>query len=157
MEPITDTFRIPRYLLARLAAEEYVRQFWWFVLVVPLFGAVMMILGSGIMKLIGYFALAWPLTIPVRAVLGGWKAGGFFSSGVLLGMDEENLYFAGTKGKGMKLPLGSVRKAIQRNGFLILRFGIGQFVPIPEAALGDREQELLERLTEPADLEPPPF
>jgi hypothetical protein len=153
VEPIT-TFRIPRYLLARLAAEEYVRQFWWFVLVIPLFGALMMVLGTGLLRWIGYFALAWPITIPTRAVLGGWKAGTFFSSDVQLAADDENLYFAGPNGKGMKLAMGSVRKVIERHGFLILRFGIGEFVAIPREALGEKEGVLVDRINRTLITEP---
>jgi hypothetical protein len=142
VEQITDTFRIPRYLLARLAVEEYVRQFWWFVIIVPLFGIVALIWGSGILQAIGMFAVLWPVTIPARAVLGGWKAGTFFSDGVKLAADEDALYFAGQKGKGMKLSLSSVRKVAERHGFLVIRFGIGDFVAIPTEALSEHRQRL---------------
>ncbi len=148
MEPITDTFRIPRYVLARLAAEEYVRQFWWFVLIVPLFGAVAFVWGSGLLQAIGILGILWPVTIPARAILGGWKAGTFFSSGVRLSMDDEALYFAGSNGKGMKLSRSSVRKVVERHGFLIVRFGVGEFVAVPLEALGDRKGRVTQELTD---------
>lgn len=146
MTLLTEPYRIPRYLLARLAAEEYVRRFWWFVLIVPLSGLIMMMIGSGLMQVIGMFAVLWPVTIPARAVLGGWKAGTFFSSGVRLSVDDEFLYFAGKNDKGMKLRIASVRSFVERYGFLILRFGIGEFVAIPLEALGDQRTSLLDAL-----------
>jgi hypothetical protein len=141
------SYRIPRYLLARLAAEEYVRQFWWFVLIIPTFGIVAAVFGSGLLQVIGYFAILWPATIPARSILGAWRTGTFFSDGVDLALSEGNLLFTGKLGKGMKLKLSSVRSVQKRYGFLMLRFGIGEFVAVPLDPLGPQanllEQALL--------------
>ncbi len=142
----TEPFRIPRYLLARLSAEQYVRSFWWFVLVVPLFGILALFSGSAIIQAIGIFAILWPITIPARAVLGGWKAGTFFSGGVSLEVSDRTLYFHGTAGDGMKLSMDAVRKAEVRHGFLLLSFGIGEFVAIPATALATNGEGLLRAL-----------
>ncbi|HWD39441.1 MAG TPA: hypothetical protein VG944_11370 [Fimbriimonas sp.] len=140
----TPAFRIPRTILARLSAEVYVRMFWWFILVPPLFGALALYLGAGLMQVIGIFGIMWPLTIPARAVLGGWKAGTFFSQGVSLEARDGILYFHGADGRGMKLALSSIRKVEERHGYVLLIFGIGNFVAIPSAALGDEKSELME-------------
>jgi len=139
-------FRIPRYLLARLSAEQYVRSFWWFVLVVPIFGIVAMVFSTGLLQVIGMFAILWPVTIPARAILGGWKAGTFFSNGVTLESDDSHLYFHGKDSEGMKLAISAIRKVNLRHGFVLLSFGIGQFVAIPAEALGDQVATFLETL-----------
>ena len=140
-------YRIPRTILARLAAEEYVRSFWWFVAVVPLFGMVSLVVGSGLIQVIGMFAVLWPLSIPARAVLTGWKAGGFFSDGVSAELRDGKLYIHGQNGKGMVLDADRVRRVVERHGYLLVQFGIGNFVAIPASALGDRKAEFEAQLS----------
>jgi hypothetical protein len=126
-------------MLARLAAEEYVRSFWWFVIIPPLFGMVAMFSGNRVIYAIGLFGLFWPFTIPARAVLTGWKAGGFFSQPVTVRIEGEMLLFFGAGDRGMKLHLASVRKVVDRNGYVLFVFGIGQFAAIPSEIVQDVE------------------
>ena len=95
------------------------------------------------------FAILWPVTIPARAVLGAWKTGGFFASGVDLSLDHEYLLFTGSRQTGMKLKTSSVRSAKRRHGFLLLRFGIGEFVAIPLESLANRASILEEAIKDP--------
>ena len=127
----TEPFRIPRYILIRLAAEEYVRTFWWFVLITPLFGLLALFSGIAVLQVVGSFAVIWPLTIPARAALTGWKAGSFFEHPSSMELDDEDLVFHGQNGKGMRLSTARIRKVLERNGFLIVKFGVGEFVAIP--------------------------
>lgn len=119
-----------------IASGEYLRAFWWFVLPVPLFGALaFMFGGTQIMKGVGLFAILWPLSIPARAVLATSKAGRLFENGVHLSADDENLYFHGVDGSGLRLRIDSVRDAVRRPGFVVLRLRSLGFVPVLESAL----------------------
>jgi hypothetical protein len=132
----TEPFRIPRYVLIRVAAEEYVRTYWWFVLITPVFGLLAIFSGVYLLQVIGIFAALWPLTIPARAALTGWKSGSFFEKPSSLELVDDELLFHGENGRGMKLSVPSIRAVIERNGFLIVKFGIGEFVAIPLATPG---------------------
>jgi hypothetical protein len=98
------------------------------------------------------FAILWPVTIPARAALGTWKTGKFFADGVDLSYDPEFLYFAGETGSGMKLRLANVRAIQHRHDFLLLRFGIGDFVAIPTAKLAENEPLLTKAIAEQSPL-----
>jgi hypothetical protein len=129
-----------------------VRRFWWFVLITPIFGLAVLVFGTGLLQVIGIFAILWPLTIPARAVLGAWKTGGFFAAGVTLTLDDDYLLFAGNREAGMKLRLAAVRSIAKRHGFMLLRFGIGEFVAIPLSQLEERASVLESEIVRESEL-----
>lgn len=134
--PVATEYRVPRTVMARLAMMEYLRRFWWFALVPPVFGVLALSSGWQGMLLPGFIALLWPFTIPARAVLATWKAGKFFERGVLVYLQDGKLMFVGTQGaKGMRLDLNSITSVGETARYLLLRFRHMGFVPIDRAAL----------------------
>jgi hypothetical protein len=131
--PYSDQpFRVSRFVLSRLAAEQYIRAFWWFVAIPPLFGVLCLFSGSQVLFSLGMFGILWPVSVPARAVLISRKAGRFFSQPTWVRQEGYTLYFSHESGSGMKLSLGSVRKIDERHGYLLLTYGIGEFVAIPK-------------------------
>jgi hypothetical protein len=135
---------IARFELAKIAALEYFRNFWWFALVIPLFGVIAIVFGAGQLKIIGIMAVCWPLTIPGRSLLATGKSARLFTSGCIVWSDGENLYFEGDDGKGVRMKPENFRKRIESNQYDILstrRFGIAP-VPINAWPDGTRERFL---------------
>jgi hypothetical protein len=124
-------FQIPRYILARLAAEIYVRSFWWFIIIPPVFGVICLFSGSQLLYGVGMLGVLWPITIPARAAFISAAAGKFFSKPVRVVLSANTLYFYGSESRGMKLSLANVRKIEERHGYILLIYGIGQFAAIP--------------------------
>jgi hypothetical protein len=130
--PLSDQpFRVPRFILGRLAAEQYIRSFWWFVAIPPAFGVVCLFSGSQVLYAIGTFGILWPATVPARAVVITRKSARFFSQPTRLHISDKTVYFSHDAGDGMKLSLASVRKIEERHGYILLIYGIGEFVAIP--------------------------
>jgi hypothetical protein len=136
-------YQIDRFTLARISVTEYVRQFWWYIAIVPLFGLVAVIFGFGPLRVIGITAMLWPLTIPGRAVLSTGKAAKLFRAGTYATWDETAIYFHAANGGGMKLEWMAVRAVVLSGAFLVFRTRRLGFVPIPLAALSDTQIEQL--------------
>ncbi len=138
-------YRISRYDLARLATEEYLRSFWWFVMIVPSFGLVALVFGQGILQIVGYLALLWPFTIPARAILSTNKASRLFRNGTKLTTSDSAMFFHSPDGKGLKLDLDSVRGVVERREYTLVQFRswnpvpLPAFVPIPNAAFASKD------------------
>jgi hypothetical protein len=130
----TRLFRIPRTVLARLGAEEYLLHFWWLVLGFPLYGLWALLLsGTDALRLTGMVALAWPLTVPARAVLSTNKG--------------DTLFFVPEGGDGFRLAIASVIRLVTRNGFYILRLRRLGFVAVPQDAfVSDEDRTQFEQL-----------
>ena len=140
---ISKRYQISRVELARLAAEEYVRSFWWFLGITPLFGIVALVTTTGLLQVIGWFAILWPFSIPARAVISSSRAGKLFAKGTWFKLEDGVLYFHGDDGKGMKLTLRGVRDAVMRGEFLVLRTRRYGIVPIPVGAVSQDELRYL--------------
>ncbi len=128
-------YQIDRFTLARISVGEYVRQFWWYIAIVPAFGLAAVIFGFGPLKVIGVTAMLWPLTIPGRAALSTGKAAKLFRAGTYATWDENAIYFHAATGGGMKLEWNAVRTVVQTGDYIIFRTRRLGFVPIPASAL----------------------
>ncbi len=131
----TETFRVSRLQFAYLAVAQYLRTYWWFAAIVPLFGVAMLALGSGVMKVMGLMALFWPFSLPARAILATSRAGKLMEKGAWASLEDDVLYLHGTDGDGLKLALSKVRRVERRRGFLVLVLARGDFVALPLSAL----------------------
>lgn len=147
----TRPYVVSRLRLAYLAAEEYFRTFWFFVVAIPLGGLALLAFGDATIKAIGVFAILWPASIPARAIIISTKASRLFSSGVVMRAGDEEIEFLGTKpaksGKPMRLaiPRHMIRGVVQRQGMLLLRTYRLTFVPIdPGAFEGDGDLQAFE-------------
>lgn len=148
----TRPYVVSRLRLAYLAAEEYFRTFWFFVVAIPLGGIALLAFGDPTIKAIGVFALIWPASIPARAILISTKASRLFSNGVMMRAGEDEIEFLGTKpGKGGKpmrlaIPRTLIRGGlVRRQGMFLLRTYRLTFVPIdPEAFESEADQKAFE-------------
>lgn len=145
----SESFRVGRLPLAYLAVTQYVRTFWWFVAIIPLFGLVATIFGDGILRVMGLMALLWPISLPARAIVATSKVGKLLEKGAWASLEDGVLYLHGKDGKGQKLSLREVRRIEWRRGFVVLILSRGQFLALPEAGIG---QEFAEKLEETAKL-----
>lgn len=136
----TAPYKISRLRLAYVAAEEYLRSFWFFAAAVPLGGLAFLLFGTGVLKIIGAFALMWPFSIPARAIMITSRAAKLFTTGVVMRLGEEEIEFLGTTpgAKGLPLrmafPTGRIRDAVTRQGVLIVRTYRHDFAPVDPAA-----------------------
>ncbi|AIE88187.1 hypothetical protein [Fimbriimonas ginsengisoli] len=147
----TSSYRVSRTELTNLATAEYLRQFWWFVAVTPVFGLLALIFGSGPMQAIGMFAILWPFSIPARSVLSTAKTSRLVSGGCRVRINDDLLEFLGEKpgpsGKPyrMVIPFVNVRELVRRKEFLLVRTRQLAFVPIRLDAFGSpSEVDMLE-------------
>jgi hypothetical protein len=142
--PLTSKkYRVSRIVLARLAAEEYVRTFWWFVLIIPIFGVICLAFGSGLLQVIGFMAVLWPFSIPARAVLSSSKAAKLLTRGTWVKLENGTFFFSAEDGKGLKLSLSSVRDVVVRGDYALVRMRRFGFIPIARAALAEGDLEKL--------------
>jgi hypothetical protein len=151
----SDTYTVPRAELAMLAAREYLRLFWWYVLIVPLFGLVLVLFAEGIVRAIGGIALLWPFSIPARSVMASGKAGRLFADGCHMEADEERIVFYGNAERQPRLrfviKLDQVRALIDRGEYLLVRTMRYGFAPIKVSAFEDpQDVERLKRTVERA-------
>ena len=135
----TSVYRIPRTVLARYAALEYLSNFWWVAIIVPLFGIACLIFTKGLIQAIGLFAVLWPFSIPARAIVATNKSARFFGSGVTAFVEDGVIYFGSEAGGGMKLALSRIRDARRIGDYLRIRMGLGQFVLIPVNAIPNED------------------
>jgi len=143
----TQPFRISRNRLAFLAMEEYLRSFWWYVAIVPIFGLAAVITSEGLLRAIGAMALLWPFSIPARSIVTTAKSGRFFRDEVWMSTGDDALYFHSETSKGMMLRLSSVRDLVRRGDYLLVRLRRLGFVAIPAAAFeSDADRTAFERL-----------
>jgi hypothetical protein len=116
----SEEFTVHRVIVARITAEAYVRQFWWFILPGPLFGILLLIFfHEPMIQAFGALGCVWPLTIPFRAYLLTFGLGKRMSKPTTLLVMEEGLFFQNPDG-GFKIRFGALRNAYIRHGMLIL-------------------------------------
>ena len=139
----TQPYVVPRLRLAYIAAEEYVRSFWFFVLGIPLGGVALVAFGDRSMQVIGMFALLWPFSIPARAILITNKASRLFASGAWMRAGEEEIEFLGTKpganGKPLRMAISRdlIRDVVTRQGMYLVRTYRLNFAPVDPSAFRD--------------------
>lgn len=154
----TNPYVVSRLRLAYIAAEEYFRTFWYFVLAIPLGGIALLAFGDPTIRAIGFFAIIWPFSIPARSILISTKASRLFSAGVVMRAGDEEIEFLGIKegrkGKPMRLaiPRNMVRDTVTRQGMLLLRTYRLNFVPIdPESFATPEDRGAFEESLRPSD------
>lgn len=130
----TEPFRVGRLELAYLGVAEYLRTYWWFAAIVPLFGILMLVLAPGVMKAMGVMALLWPFSLPARAIVATSKAGKLMERGVWASLEDGVLYLHG-EGTGLKLSLAKLRRVERRRNFLVLSMARGDFLALPLRAV----------------------
>lgn len=140
-------YRLSSTEFVNLAASEYVRTFWWYVAIVPLFGLLAVVFGEGPLRTIGGMAVLWPLSIPARAVLSTAKARRLFGAGVRARVEEDGLYIVPSQPgvKGLRLRWGWVRSVRERGEWALIqtrRFG---FLPVPV----ETGREIMRRFVSP--------
>lgn len=116
---------------------QYLRSYWWFAAIIPLFGVIATIVGSGLLRGMGIFALLWPFTLPARAIVASSKTGKLLEKGAWASFEEGFFYLHGENGQGFKMSLGSVRRVDRRMGFFVLVIPRGAFIPIPLSAASE--------------------
>lgn len=143
----TSSYRLTRTDFARLAAVEYLRSFWWFFAIIPLFGLILIIFTSGLLQVIGMTAILWPFSIPARSVLNTTKASRLFTGGCRLAVFEDRLEFRGEKperksGKPLRLIVkeNEIRDVVRRGDYLLVRTYRLRSAPVAVAAFADETQ-----------------
>jgi hypothetical protein len=133
-----------------MGALEYLRLFWWFAAIIPLFGLFAVIVGSGAVRAVGAMALLWPITIPSRSLMATGRAGRMFSAGCHMEADDENVTFSGNPDRQPRLrfvlPMSDIRDLLDRGDYLLLRTRRFGFVPIPLEAFDEGGREAFEQL-----------
>ena len=141
----TSEYRVSRSELALLASGEYLRNFWWFVLVTPLFGVLAFVFTSGLLQVIGLMAILWPFSIPARAVLSTSKSARLFRS-CYMKADEDAVTFYGSETQPKQLrfqvPLAAIRSVRETRDFVILQTRRYGFAPIRVNAFSSEDDRL---------------
>lgn len=135
----SQPFTVPRVVLARAAAEAYVRQFWWFILPGPLFGLVMMLFArEPYEQAFASLLFMWPISIPFRAyVLTGGLARKLKKPTTMVATDKA-LLFSNEDSKFL-VRYEVLRQATVRNGMLVLRSRRFDAIIVPLRAFKDDE------------------
>src|SRR5687768_2673672 len=141
----TATYTVSRSELALLGAREYIRSFWWFVIVTPLFGVLAVLFTTGLMQVIGFMAILWPFSIPARSVIATSKSSRLFSGGCSMEANDQDIVFLGpesaTKRLRFRIPLATVTSLRESGDLLILRTSRLGFAPVRVTAF-DSDQDL---------------
>ena len=140
----TDPFRVSRLALAYLGVAQYLRSFWWFAAIIPLFGAIALLTGSGVLQVMGLMALLWPLSLPARAIFATSKSGRLLERGAWASLEGSTLLLHGENG-GLRLDLSNVRRIERRRGFIVLSLPRGDFLALPLTGIGPEFAKGVER------------
>lgn len=137
----SQEFIVPRVVLARAAAEAYVRQFWWFILPGPIFGLAMMLFArEPYEQAFASLLFMWPISIPFRAyVLTGALARRLRKPTTMVAT-EDALLFSNEDSK-FKVGYDVLRQATVRNGMLVFRSRRFDAILIPLTAFKDEEDQ----------------
>jgi hypothetical protein len=116
--------------LILLGVREYWRTFWWFILIVPVFGLGLLIFAQGPLQVIGYMGLVWPFSIPARAAIASAKSTRLFGPGCWMDGDAHEAVFYSAddvpKPLRFRLPYSDIRAVRNIGDLLVLqtrRFG----------------------------------
>jgi len=143
----SNEFMVHRVVLARMAAEAYVRLFWWFVLPGPLFGIILLAVSrEPLIQAIGAFGCIWPATIPFRAYLITWKLGRrlYAKQTVLTAVDEGLLFDA--EDNHFRIAYAGLRSAYVRHGMVVMNTKRYQVLLVPTSAFSGDDGSLFLRV-----------
>ncbi len=121
-----------------MAAEAYVRIFWWFILPGPLFGIVVLIFAHDpTLQAIGALGCIWPATIPFRAYLISWKVGRrMYGHPTTVTAVDEGLLFDSSD-EHFKIAYSGLRNAYVRHGMVVMNTKRYKALFVPMSAFDD--------------------
>jgi hypothetical protein len=134
-------FTIHRVIVARMAAEAYVRLFWWFILPGPLFGIIVLMFSrEPVIQAVGALGCVWPMTIPFRAYLITAKmARRLYSHPTTLVATDTSLLFIGEVNK-FKADYTALRNAYIRHGMIVINTKRYAVLLVPVIAFGSEKE-----------------
>lgn len=141
LTPLGEPYRIPRTQLALWGAREYVRRLWWAFVAIPITGILFLTLTDYyLLRIIGFMAIMWPLTIPGRSLLATRGASRRLSLPTRMLRDDEFVYFeTEPTERSYRAALSGLRSATVRSDALVLEVAPLRFVFVPLSALGGAE------------------
>ncbi|MFZ4508702.1 MAG: hypothetical protein ACOYON_13485 [Fimbriimonas sp.] len=109
-------------VLVRLATEAYLLTLGWAMVSIPLFGLIVLFFPLGpVVQVVGWIALTWPLTIPMRGYLVSYRLAKRYGKPHRLRLDGEWLLVAPDSGEqGVKLKLDSIRSVRKRGDWAVV-------------------------------------
>ncbi|CAN5467070.1 hypothetical protein BH11ARM1_BH11ARM1_11770 [soil metagenome] len=141
----TSPYSVSRTEMMLVASKEYWRGFWWYMLIVPVFGLCCLIFGNGLLQAVGMMAILWPFSIPARSVLTTNRANKLFSSGCVCELTESEIVFIGEKAEPKRLryriALDDIKDVVDRDPWVLVRTRRLGFVPIRESAFSSDEEK----------------
>lgn len=144
MTALSETYRLTRSQVAYWGAREYIRRLWWAFVAIPLSGVLLLIFGSGLMRVIGVMAVVWPLTIPARSTLATRGVARRLTLPTTLLKDDEYLYFATEpRERSFRVKLSEIRSATLRGDALVIEIRPLGFAFVPFGALGGKSEAAL--------------
>jgi len=153
---VTKVYSLSRTELARIASEEYIRQYWWFAAPIPVCGIFFLIFATGPLQVLGMLMLLWPFSIPARSVVFTTKSSRLFSGGCHVEATSEEITFIGEYNKDQKrlryvITTDRIREVVNRRGILLIRLRTPGLTPIrADAFESDEDREAFFRLVEEA-------
>lgn len=144
----SQEFTVHRVVVARITAEEYARQFWWFIAPGPMFGIVLVLfMRDPLFQAIGALGCVWPLTIPARAYFITAGLAKALSQPTKMKMTEEGIAFL-SPFKSFWMPFQTLRVVTERHGYVILNTKRFRTMLMPKSALGERAYDFYRILKE---------
>lgn len=133
----SQPYTLSRSILARFSAEQYVRNLWFVIAGVPVFGLFAVFMpGTELTQTIGWFCLGWPLTIPLRGYLVTAKMASRFSRPTKVVLTGEDLLVASEGSvKGLRLSRNQIRSVSERYGYVVVTSRRLAFLLVPSSAL----------------------
>lgn len=124
----------------RVAAEEYLRRFWWVILGVPVSGLLMLLLiDHPVVKYLGFVGVCWPLTIPARAVLITNKKARRLARPTWVSVEDDAIYFHDESGGGTKIPFSIVSGLRNSGDLYVIQTRNFSFTVMPSESLASEE------------------
>ena len=145
----SEKFTIHRVIVARMAAEAYVRLFWWFILPGPLFGLIVLLFfHEPLIQAIGALGCVWPLTIPFRAYLITAKmARRLYSHPTVVVATDTSLLFIGDVNR-FKVDYAALRNAYVRHCMIIINTRKYAVLLVPVSAFDGNPKPFLKALAD---------
>jgi hypothetical protein len=128
----SKVFTISRPQFVRVASVQYLKRMWPIFGAFPAFGLLALIFGPNqFIKVIGFFAILWPFSIPARVVMVSWNKAKRLMQPTWVGLEDGVLYFHDQEGGGTKLPLTQIRRVDKREGFYVFETRMFNFALVP--------------------------
>ena len=141
MSPIlSQPYTLRRYDLALLAAWQYVRRAWWFLIATPIFGLlVLMTIDEPVLRYFAFVGILWPFTIPARGIVATMRPAKKLIQETRFELAEDLALFHFGNGKGLKMPLTAVRGSFRHMNYRVFELRRFQILPVPESAFSPED------------------